>query len=137
MNAAEIKTRYGIKYNPFLPAIPVEDIWLSPQVQLFFDRVTALVRDGGFAGIFGDPGLGKSKTAQALAWTLSRRSEDVVVGVWVTVKQSGAMPAARKSELLERIERLSSAVKFARETANGVEVTKREVGERLFTYLLG
>jgi hypothetical protein len=64
-------------------------------------------------------------------------SEDVVVGVWVTVKQSGAMPAARKSELLERIERLSSAVKFARETANGVEVTKREVGERLFTYLLG
>jgi type II secretory pathway predicted ATPase ExeA len=81
MNTAEIKTRYGIKYNPFLPAIPVEDIWLSPQVQLFFDRVTALVRDGGFAGIFGDPGLGKSKTAQALAWTLSRRSEDVVVGV--------------------------------------------------------
>jgi hypothetical protein len=63
-------------------------------------------------------------------------SEDVVVGNWVTVKHSGAIPPARKSELLERIERLSSAVKFARETANGVEVTKREVGERLLAYLL-
>ena len=54
-------------------------------------------------------------------------SEDVVVGTWITVKQSGALPAPRKQELLERIERLSSAVKFARETANGAQATRRVV----------
>jgi hypothetical protein len=64
-------------------------------------------------------------------------SEDVVVGSWVTTKQSGALPAPRKEELLERIERLSVAVKFARETANAAEATRREVGERLFAFLLG
>jgi general secretion pathway protein A len=77
----DLKTRYGFKYNPFLPAVPVEDIWLPDRVQLFFDRVAAVIRDGGYAAILGEPGLGKSKTTQALAWTLSRRSEDIVVGV--------------------------------------------------------
>lgn len=63
-------------------------------------------------------------------------SEDQVVGTWVTVKHSGALPATRKAELLDRIERLSNAVKFAREHANSVEATRREVGERIFRYLL-
>lgn len=63
-------------------------------------------------------------------------SEDQVVGTWVTVKHSGALPATRKAELLDRIERLSNAVKFAREQANSVEATRREVGERIFRYLL-
>ena len=77
----DLKTRYGFKYNPFLPAIPFEDIWLTDRVQLFFDRVAAVTRDGGYAAIIGEPGLGKSKTAQALAWTLSRRADDIIVGV--------------------------------------------------------
>ncbi len=63
-------------------------------------------------------------------------SEDQVVGTWVTVKHSGAFPASRKAELLDRVERLSNAVKFAREQANSVEATRREVGERIFRYLL-
>lgn len=63
-------------------------------------------------------------------------SEDQVVGTWVTVKHSGALPASRKAELLDRVERLSNAVKFAREQANSVEATRREVGERIFRYLL-
>src|SRR5690606_717028 len=62
-------------------------------------------------------------------------SEDVVVGTWLTIKHSGALPAARKQTLLERIERLIDAVKFARERANGVPAPRREVGERLFEYL--
>lgn len=63
-------------------------------------------------------------------------SEDQVVGTWITVKHSGAFPASRKAELLDRVERLSNAVKFAREQANSVEATRREVGERIFRYLL-
>ena len=62
-------------------------------------------------------------------------SEDQVVGTWVTVKHSGALPEARRALLLERIERLSDAVKFAREQANTVETTRREVGERIFRWL--
>ncbi|MBL4845681.1 MAG: hypothetical protein JKY65_09155 [Planctomycetes bacterium] len=63
-------------------------------------------------------------------------SEDQVVGTWVTVKHSGALPESRKIQLLDRIERLSNAVKFAREQANAVEAVRQEVGERVFRYLL-
>ncbi|MBW1599593.1 hypothetical protein [Streptomyces sp. JJ38] len=61
--------------------------------------------------------------------------EDVPVGYWTTVKFSGALPARRVNELLERIEKLQQAVKFAREEANGTEVTDQRVGEAVFGYL--
>jgi len=61
--------------------------------------------------------------------------EDVVVGHWRTVKFSGAMPAARVNELLERVEKLQHAVKFAREEANDAEVTDHQVGSAVFGYL--
>src|SRR5690606_18825680 len=48
--------------------------------------------------------------------------EDVVVGYWRTVKFSGALPAARVNELIERVQKLQQAVKFAREEANNIEV---------------
>ncbi|RSN64537.1 MULTISPECIES: DUF7873 family protein [Actinomadura] len=63
--------------------------------------------------------------------------EDVTIGHWTTVKFSGALPAKRVNELLGRIERLQDAVKFAREEANGTEVTDRRVGEAVFGYLFG
>ena len=61
--------------------------------------------------------------------------EDVQVGTWRTLKFSGALPARRVNELLERVEKLQAAVKFAREEANAVEVTDQKVGEALFGYL--
>jgi hypothetical protein len=63
-------------------------------------------------------------------------TEDIVVGYWDTVKQSGALPVPRKQTLLERIEKLSQAVKFAREQANSVEAEAKKVGGTLFAYLL-
>ncbi|POM22201.1 hypothetical protein BTM25_56130 [Actinomadura rubteroloni] len=63
--------------------------------------------------------------------------EDVAVGHWTTVKFSGALPARRVNELLERADALARAVKFAREEANAFEVTERSVGEAVFGYLLG
>jgi len=62
--------------------------------------------------------------------------EDVVVGNWRTVKFSGAMPASRIKSLLERVDKLARAVKFAREEANSLEITDQHVGERVFGYLL-
>jgi hypothetical protein len=61
--------------------------------------------------------------------------EDVSVGVWTTTKFSGALPAQRVNEMAERVEKLATAVKFAREEANGHEATDRHVGEAVFGYL--
>ncbi|MGW9492955.1 DUF7873 family protein [Streptomyces prasinus] len=63
--------------------------------------------------------------------------EDVPIGYWTTVKFSGALPARRLNELVERIEKLQQAVKFAREEANGTEVTDQRVGDAVFGYLFG
>jgi len=63
--------------------------------------------------------------------------EDVAIGYWTTVKFSGALPARRINELLERVEKLQQAVKFAREEANGAEVSDRRAGDVVFRYLFG
>ncbi|BBA96086.1 hypothetical protein RVR_1222 [Actinacidiphila reveromycinica] len=63
--------------------------------------------------------------------------EDIAVGYWTTVKFSGALPARRVNELLERVEKLQHAVQFAREEANGAEVADRRVADAVFGYLLG
>lgn len=62
-------------------------------------------------------------------------TEDVTVGYWDTVKHSGAMQGVRRQQLLERVERLVKAVKFAREAANGAEAEKKHIAEPLFAYL--
>ncbi|NEP83249.1 MAG: hypothetical protein F6K39_36990 [Okeania sp. SIO3B3] len=61
--------------------------------------------------------------------------EDVTIGYWRTVKFSGALPARQINEMLERLEKLSQAVKFAREEANNSETEEQRVGERIFQYL--
>lgn len=63
--------------------------------------------------------------------------EDIPVGYWTTVKFSGALTARRVNELLERVEKLQQAVKFAREEANGAEVVDQRVGDAVFGYLFG
>jgi hypothetical protein len=61
--------------------------------------------------------------------------EDIAVGYWTTVKFSGALPAKRVNDLLDRVLKLQTAVKFAREEANDVEVTDQKVGAAVFGYL--
>jgi len=70
---------FGLKYNPFLPAIPADDLWVPPGADSFLFRVETLVLDGGFALIGGDPGLGKSKLLHLVATRLSR-VDGVIVG---------------------------------------------------------
>jgi hypothetical protein len=52
-------------------------------------------------------------------------------------KFSGALPAQRVNELLDRVEKLQQAVKYAREEANNIEAEEPKVGERIFNYLFG
>lgn len=64
-------------------------------------------------------------------------TEDVIAGAWATIKYSGAIAAPRKKQLLGRIEKLSNAVKFAREQANAAEATDKKLGKEVFDFLFG
>lgn len=72
MNNADIRALYGLKYNPFLPALPPEALFTLPNVDAFYHRVESMAAYGGFALITGDPGLGKSKTLQLIAHRLEQ-----------------------------------------------------------------
>jgi len=72
----------------------------------------------------------KEHPAQVTSYT-----EDVVIGDWTTVRFSGAVTQERKQELLERVDKLAEAVKFAREEANGTDVSDFKVGDDVFDYL--
>ncbi len=62
-------------------------------------------------------------------------TDDEVVGYWTTTRTSGALPVPRKEELLDRIERLLRAVKYARQAANVTEAVEQKVGEPVFAFL--
>lgn len=80
MNDKKLLALYGLKYNPFLPDIPVEALWVTPEMDSFAFRMENLVKTGGFALICAEPGLGKSKTLQILDHRLESLG-DVKVGV--------------------------------------------------------
>ncbi len=80
MNNKQLQAMFGLKWNPFLPNIPVESLWPAPEMDTFLFRVENLVMDGGFALMCGEPGLGKSKNLQLLAHRLERL-DNVIVGV--------------------------------------------------------
>jgi len=72
---------YGLKWNPFSPELPTQGLYIPPRVEQFFWRVEqALIREGGFAMITGDPGTGKSVVLRLLAERLSKLP-DISVGV--------------------------------------------------------
>jgi hypothetical protein len=62
---------------------------------------------------------------------------DVVVGYWTLVRRSGALPAERKAELLQRVDVLRQAVREARQRAADVDVDEVNVARPVFDYLLG
>ena len=79
---------YGLKWNPFSPELPTEAVYVPPKVENFCWRIEqALIREGGFAMIHGDPGTGKSVTLRLLAQRLSRLP-DIVVGVFTHPQSS-------------------------------------------------
>jgi hypothetical protein len=53
------------------------------------------------------------------------------------VKFSGALPAKRVNEILDRVVALQNAVKFAREEANNTDAVDQQVGAAVFGYLFG
>lgn len=62
--------------------------------------------------------------------------EDVPEGTWTQRRFSGAIPETRRRVLLDRVDALMAAVKYAREEANAVDVLDKNVAKPLFDYLL-
>jgi type II secretory pathway predicted ATPase ExeA len=71
---------YGLKWNPFSPDVPSEALHLSPRLESFTWRVENLAREGGFALVSGEPGMGKSVALRLLVERLSALP-DVKVGI--------------------------------------------------------
>lgn len=72
---------YGLKWNPFATDVPVEALYCTPCLEAFYWRVEhALIREGGFAMVSGEPGTGKSVVLRLLAKRLSNL-RDLQVGV--------------------------------------------------------
>lgn len=70
---------YGLKWNPFLPDLPTEALCHSSRLDSFAWRVEQLCRDGGFAAVVGDNGLGKSVLLRIVSERLAAL-RDIVVG---------------------------------------------------------
>lgn len=72
---------YGLKYNPFLPDVPIGALYSYPKLENFCWRIEhSFIREGGFALVSGDPGMGKSVALRLLAERL-KSVRDVQVGV--------------------------------------------------------
>lgn len=64
---------YGLKWNPFLPEIPLEAIHVTPRIESFCFRVeNGIARHGGIVSIEGDNGNGKSVITRVLDARLSK-----------------------------------------------------------------
>ncbi len=66
---------YGLKWNPFSPDVPSEALRLTPKVESFCWRVENLAREGGFALVAGEPGVGKSVSLRLLVERLGALRE--------------------------------------------------------------
>lgn len=62
-------------------------------------------------------------------------STDVPVAAIETTAFSGMLTVARKSEILDRLDKLIRAVKKARQRANNIDAEKAKVGMKLFDYI--
>lgn len=62
-------------------------------------------------------------------------SEDIVIGYWSTTRNSGALTQDQKDAMLDRLAKLTAAVKFSREEANSCEADRHLVADSLFSYL--
>lgn len=71
-----LKTLYGLKFNPFCADLPLEALHVTPALENFAWRIeNGIAHEGGFALIIGQPGTGKSVSLRVLAERLERLRE--------------------------------------------------------------
>lgn len=75
IQSQKLKAFMGLKWDPFLPEVPVHAMHIDESVSQFNWKVEQLVLDGGFALVSGDPGTGKSVVLRQLSSSLSQIPE--------------------------------------------------------------
>jgi type II secretory pathway predicted ATPase ExeA len=69
-------TPFGLKWNPFSPGVPTEALLATAAIEHFVRRIEKTqIKEGGFALLTGDPGMGKSVVLRLLAERLERLPE--------------------------------------------------------------
>lgn len=76
----DLQALYGLKWNPFVPDVPIEGLLANAAIEHFAWRIEQMGSEGGFALVSGDPGSGKSV---ALRFVVARLAHvrDLQVGV--------------------------------------------------------
>lgn len=78
----KLQALYGLKWNPFATDVPSEALLTTPGLESFCWRIENVqLREGGFALISGDPGLGKSVSLRLLEEHLSQVGGEVRVAI--------------------------------------------------------
>jgi len=85
---------HGLKWNPFVSEVPLEALFVTPEIKNFCWRVGHLTGQGGFALITGEPGLGKSVALRVLVDRLAAQG-DLTVGI-LTRPQTGLLDFYRE-----------------------------------------
>ena len=78
MRDPKLQAVFGLKFNPFLPDVPLEALNKTAPIAHFIERCEGHMTDGGFALLTGAPGQGKSVGLRLLDAQLSRQ-RDVLV----------------------------------------------------------
>ena len=125
-----------VALKEFISAIPVldesEDWELDPNTGLYRTKVPSKThRTKKVNKVLTMAPATDKHPAQCQTYT-----EDEIIGWWTGNKFSGALPTPRKKELLERVVKLTKAVKSAREQANAQECGHAVMGAALFSWLL-
>ena len=76
----QLQALFGLKWNPFLPDVPHDALYVTARLQSFRDRVRQLTNTGGYALLTGEPGTGKSAALRVIKQALDDTS-DITVGV--------------------------------------------------------
>jgi len=116
-----------------LPTLdPSEDWTLDPNVGCFVSKASETVKTKKvFVPLILAPATDKHPAQ------VKEGFEDKSVGTWRTVKFSGALPAQKVADVLDRVEKLQKSVKFAREECNSRPVEDTKVGAKIFDFLFG
>ena len=81
MNNTDIRSLYGLKYNPFLPDVPAQALFAIPGTERFAQRVQTMAAHGGFALITGEPGAWAKAKLCNTSPIDSNKIPDLTVGV--------------------------------------------------------
>jgi hypothetical protein len=78
----------------------------------------------------------KSEATDKFPAQVETYTEDEIIGNWDTMHFSGALPQTKVNTLLAHADEVLTAIKFAREKANVIEVAEKKIGRELTAYIL-